>query len=211
MTLVDVLGLPAAYRVFNVLIGAPRARTVFVEQHVRPFAGARLLDAGCGPGSMVPHLEGVDYTGFDANERYVAAARALHPRIRFLCHRVGDDVAAGERFDLVVASGLLHHLDDDDVLRLSRLAASRLEPGGRLITIDPCLVAGQHPMARWLARRDRGAHVRSRDQYLELLQRVFDRVTATIRTDLLRVPYTHLITESAQTPASGRSPQPGSL
>jgi SAM-dependent methyltransferase len=144
---------------------------------------------------MVPYLPGVDYVGVDASAAYIAAARARHPGVRFFCEPVGEHVASGERFDLAVASGVLHHLSDSEALGLLRLAEARLRPGGRLVTLDGCLVADQSPVARWLISLDRGHHVRSRDAHLQLVRQVFPGATATIRHDLLRVPYTHIITE----------------
>ena len=35
-----------------------------------------VLDIGCGTGALFPHLTGVAYVGVDANERYLARARA---------------------------------------------------------------------------------------------------------------------------------------
>jgi SAM-dependent methyltransferase len=191
----DVLALPAAYRGFGLLVGVARVRAIFVADYVRPRRGQRLLDIGCGPGSLVPYLTDVDYVGFDASASYIAAARARHPGARFFCERIGDHVASGERFDLVVAAGVLHHLNDIEALELLRLADARLCPGGRFLALDPCLTAGQHPVARWLVSRDRGRHMRSKDEHLRLVRQVFPDASATLRHDLLRVPYTHLIVE----------------
>jgi hypothetical protein len=89
----------------------------------------------------------------------------------------------------------LHHLADDEALALLRLARAALKPGGRFVTFDGCLVDGQSAFARFLLRRDRGRFVRHRDDYLRLASRVFPNVTASVRHDLLRLPYTHIILE----------------
>jgi 2-polyprenyl-3-methyl-5-hydroxy-6-metoxy-1,4-benzoquinol methylase len=191
----DILAVPAAYRAFDAFIGSRSARTVFVRDYVRPRPGDRVLDIGCGPGSMVPYLADVDYVGFDSSPEYIASARASFPGARFLCERVSDTVLNGESFDVVLASGVLHHLNDAEALELLRLAHARVRAGGRLVTIDPCFVAAQSAAARWLIRRDRGRFVRSSDAQLRLMQSVFRDLRAVVRHDLLRIPYTHFITE----------------
>ena len=198
MTIRRVLGRPAVFRAFNGLIGAARAREIFVREHVRPRAGQRLLDIGCGTGEIVAFLPGVDYVGFDENPEYVHAARARYPETAFSCERIDAHGVALESFDLALAMGVLHHLNDVEALELLRVACASLRPGGRLITLDGCYVDGQSTVSRWLLSSDRGGYVRSRDEYLRLLRAVFPEIKAALRTDLLRVPYTHLVVECAQ-------------
>jgi SAM-dependent methyltransferase len=198
VTIRPVLARPVAFRAFNVLIGAAHARAILVRDHIRPEPGQRVLDIGCGTGAMVPFLPGVEYVGFDENAEYVRDARAHHPRESFSCDRVDAYVTSRERFDIALALGVLHHLNDAGAVELLRLAHASLRSGGRLITLDGCYVAGQNPVSRWLLTRDRGRHVRSEDEYLHLMRGLFADVTATVREDLLRVPYTHLVMECAR-------------
>lgn len=195
MTLRQILGRPLVYRAFGVLIGAARSREIFVGEHVRPEPGQRVLDIGCGTGELVAYLTGVDYDGFDESAEYVSAARARYPGIRFSCERIDARVARPESVDLAVACGVLHHLTDAEAVELLRLAHASLRAGGRLITLDGCYVAGQSAVSRTLLSWDRGRHVRARGEYLRLMGSVFPDVTAVVREDLLRVPYTHLVAE----------------
>ena len=195
----SVLARPAAYRAFGVLIGAPRAREIFTREHLRPKHGQRLLDIGCGTGDMVPCLSGIDYLGFDASPAYVRAARSLYPGMRFECDRIGARVAEPQSFDIVMANGVLHHLDDQEARQLLALAYASLRLGGRLVTLDGCFVAGQGHVASWMLHCDRGQHVRPEEAYLRLARDVFSDVVAKLREDLLRIPYTHLVMECVRT------------
>jgi SAM-dependent methyltransferase len=107
-------------------------------------AGRRVLDAGCGSGSLSAALRdrGAVVTGIDASAEMVALAR----------RRLGDDVAlhvvdlsdrlpfADGAFDDAVASLVLHYLEDwgPTLAEIRRV----LRPGGRLIaSVDHPFVA----------------------------------------------------------------------
>lgn len=97
-----------------------------------------------------------------------------------------------------MAIGVLHHMNDESVTELFELARSVLEPGGRLITIDPALVEGQHPIARLLVSRDRGQHVRDPEHLRRLVIPVFPNAEIETRHDMLRTPYTHAIIQASR-------------
>lgn len=192
-----VLSAPIAYRALGFLTGqGGRAR--FVGEHVRVTAGMRVLDIGCGPGDILEYLpRDVDYLGFDLSEEYIASARKRYGgRAQFFCQSVTvADLRQHPPFDIVIASGVLHHLNDEEAIELFRLAHSALHVGGRVVTLDGCFVPGQSTAARALLKMDRGKHVRTEPGYVGLARAVFEQVRSTIRHDLLRLPYTHIILE----------------
>ena len=192
-----LLAVPAVYRLHGKLVGLGKDRSIYAREHVRARAGDRVLDIGCGPAEILGWMPPVDYVGFDLSPEYVAAAkRRWGDRGRFYCERVSEASLDHHRdFDVVVATGVLHHLDDAEAEKLFRLAEAALVPGGRLVTLDGAWVDGQSRIAKMLLARDRGEHVRSRDAYVELASRVFRKVEPTVREDLLAVPYTLLVME----------------
>ncbi len=155
--------------------------------------GQRVLDIGCGPAAILEHLpRGIDYHGFDDSAAYLASARArFGDRGHFWEARVEHATLAElGRFDRVIAIGVLHHLDDDAAAALITLAASALNPGGMLLTYDPCWASGQGPIARALIARDRGQDVRDAHGYARLARARFDDVRAEVVRGHLRLPYT---------------------
>jgi SAM-dependent methyltransferase len=191
-----ILSHPVVYRTFQRLMGPPTVRRNFVADFIRPVAGMRVLDIGCGPADILDDLPAVEYHGFDISPDYVDHARArFGARGHFTCKLLeAADLAALPRFDVVLALGLLHHLDDRQAGELVRLAAAALGPGGRLVTIDPVLEPGQNPVARFLVRRDRGQNVRDRAGYERLARVSFSPVRAEVRHQAW-IPYTHCMME----------------
>src|SRR5579885_2156455 len=196
----SVLARPWAYQLFFNLIGAPGRSRVLVRDYIRPRPGDRILEIGCGPGTIVPYLPESEYVGFDLSQEYIEQARkqfsAKFPRTKFVCERVSEyTLPQREYFEIVLALGILHHLDDSEALQLFRISHDALKPGGKLVTLDGVWTDDQSRSARYLLARDRGQFVRAEQQYIGLASEVFSKVTPSIRHDLLRIPYTHLILE----------------
>ena len=192
----SLLAIPGLYSFFACIIGGNDARRYFVREHVRPRPNDRVLDIGCGPADILNFLPKVDYTGFDASADYIdAARRKFGARGRFFSSTVSSVSLETKDFDLVIVIGVLHHLDDTKALKLIELAHSALRQGGRLITIDGCYAPRQSVIARFFLDHDRGQHVRDQYGYEGLARKYFGNVTSTVRSDLLNIPYTHVILE----------------
>jgi cyclopropane fatty-acyl-phospholipid synthase-like methyltransferase len=176
-------------------IGGNKLSKIFVNTYVRSKIGDKILDIGCGPGDTLEFLPSVDYIGFDLNEEYIKYARKRFSKQgQFFCKRVSRDAIPGENlFDIVMACGVIHHLADEEAVEMFELGYTLLKPGGRFITHDPVYVPVQSYFARMLFSIDRGKYVRTQAQYQTLAQKYFTDIQVSIRSDLLRVPYTHLI------------------
>ncbi|SRR6266568_3030235 len=134
-----------------------------------------------------------------------ASTRVWPARAKFVCERVSQyTLSHREYFDVVLALGIVHHLDDSEALQLFQIAHSALKRGGKLVTLDGVWTNDQSRPARYLLARDRGQFVRSQEQYVNLASQVFSTIKASIRHDLLRIPYTHIILECIR----GQEPTP---
>ena len=170
-------------------------RALLVRRWIRPRPGDRVVDIGCGPGTMVPYLPDTIYTGVEIERSYIDSANArygdhatfVHAGIDSVCDKIESEA------DIVLAIAVLHHLDDRQARQLFRAARTLLKTGGRLVTFDCVLTSPQHPIARLLIRMDRGRHARTAEGYLALAREFFPCVEFETRNDLLRVPYDHFI------------------
>lgn len=99
--------------------------------------GMRTADLGCGSGvfSEKLHDRGLKCVGLDLSFNLVRVGAKTYPNTHFANGDVETQPFADETFDLVVLSGLVHHLPDP-----SRCAAEVfriLKPGGRFVAFDP--------------------------------------------------------------------------
>jgi SAM-dependent methyltransferase len=205
-----VLNRAGIYSALQNLLLREGNRDRYVREFVRPFAGCRVLDIGCGPGDILGHLpESIGgYIGFDMNPEYIEAARKRWgARGAFRCEKVeAATVRESGAYDIVLATAILHHLGDVEALGLFDIAHRVLRPGGRLVTYDPVRIENQHWFARWMIDHDRGKAVRTRDGYEVLARSRFHEVESALLHDTLRVPYTILIMSC--TKAGDPSPKP---
>jgi cyclopropane fatty-acyl-phospholipid synthase-like methyltransferase len=201
----SILSVPTVYRLWGEVVGGSSSVQTLVREYIRPTSDAKILEIGCGPGNMVPYLPQSGYLGFDLSPEYIDQARKRFPKARFACERVSQfKLAAEQSFDLVLAIGVIHHLDDSEAIQLFEVAHQALKAGGRLVTVDGVFTDDQSGTARWLLSKDRGSYVRTKDAYLSLAKDVFEDVTPVVRHDLLRIPYTHLILQCIRRESSAR-------
>jgi SAM-dependent methyltransferase len=97
--------------------------------------GARVLDAGCGPGRVGGYLASVghDVVGVDVDPVLIAAAEEDHPGPRWL---VGDlaELELPDRFDAVVCAGnVVTFLAPSTRVEVLRRFRTHLADGGRAV------------------------------------------------------------------------------
>jgi len=103
-------------------------------------AGARVLDLGCGNGSLTAGWAHQDWRvfGVDVSESGIEQAAAAYPTISFFCSPIGPELAARygkATFDAVICSEVIEHVYLPRVLVNS--AFELLRPGGLFLVTTP--------------------------------------------------------------------------
>lgn len=141
--------LTALYdRVVAVTMREATWRAAFVRL-VAPRAGERILDIGCGTGTLVVALAqvepGAQITGIDPDDVMLAVARQRATTAGVTIELVGGlaqeaartGALAGRRFDTIVSSLVFHHLDEGTKRAVLETMHGLLERRhGRVIILD---------------------------------------------------------------------------
>jgi SAM-dependent methyltransferase len=112
---------------------------ITTEYKGRPPGSVRVLDVGCGNGSLIAiplARGGFDVTGVDLHQPSIEHAKRLAfamPNARFLEATVTDLVASP--FDVVILSEVLEHVSDPEALLLDSLRL--LKPQGIVVVTVP--------------------------------------------------------------------------
>jgi SAM-dependent methyltransferase len=178
-----ILSHPKVYQTVQRIFGGSDSYYLeLVSSRIMPFQGMKILDIGCGPAQVLGYLPAIEYWGFDISESYIQFARKKFGADgNFFCKKLDlVDLESMPKFDIVYASGLLHHLDDKEARLLMKLCHVALKPGGRVLTIDGVWVDGQNPFAKLFVKLDRGQNVRSEAGYRKIGSNDFDCKTEIV-------------------------------
>ncbi|HET9958940.1 MAG TPA: methyltransferase domain-containing protein [Polyangiaceae bacterium] len=103
-----------------------------VVELLAPRAGERILDLGCGTGTLTQTIAeaGAEVLGIDNSESMIQAARAKYPNLAFEIQS-GEELTYVDRFDAVFSNAALHwmHRAED----VARGVYRALRPGGRFV------------------------------------------------------------------------------
>jgi len=136
-----------------------------VAVEIIPFGHAKVIeiaDLGAGSGLFAQHVQAkypkANFTLVDASGEMLNIARERFAKqdasFSFIEQRL-EDFEDSERFDLVISSLAIHHLEDSDKQSLFRRIYAALRPQGTFINVDQ--IRGEPPFHKlywdtWLAK-----------------------------------------------------------
>jgi SAM-dependent methyltransferase len=159
----------------------------------------KVLDIGCGTGNFFRgkymELSQHHYVGIDPSENYIKSAQSSFPNAVFYQGLVDEVELDSKCFGLVVLSGVLHHLSDDEATQVISYARDKVIDGGYVVSVDPVVFDGQNWIAKKVALADRGQHVRTPEQLSSIYKNSFQvsETLISIKHGYLRLPYNHVV------------------
>lgn len=114
---------------------------MFRHLHATGLAGKRVLEFGCGDGSISTLLAQFQagVTALDISPELLDVARrrarldGVERRVEFVVQDIARDPLEAERFDILVCHAALHHVDSALVPQL----IGALKPGGLAVIVEP--------------------------------------------------------------------------
>ena len=194
----SILSLPWVYRLFTHIVGIEANRQWFIDDVLCLRDGQKLVDVGCGPADILDRLPGVEYVGLDISDVYIQAAKAKFKTrggAKFLSGSVEDWTRNPLTYeaDVVLANGVLHHIDDDEAKKILEFAYRALKDNGRFIFYEPCYLIWQSGISAYFMSRDRGQNIRTEQEWKELASSIFPVVSTNIVTGVNRLGYVCMV------------------
>lgn len=162
-----------AYRIWQAPFAEKKLAPLYAHNDVA--RARRVLDVGCGPGTNTAHFAHAEYLGIDFNPAYIESARRRHGREFVVADVTEYEVAPDQRFDLILANSLFHHIDTPSTRRILAHLATLLSDDGHIHLFD-LVLPERSSISRFLARADRGDYPRPLHEWRELFTDSFEPV-----------------------------------
>lgn len=133
----------------------------------------RVLDLGCGIGTMAPLFHPSKYIGIDIDADAIEYAKKCHRQYKF---GIADatNFNLHKKFDTVLMVGVLHHLSDSNVASTLKCVSGHIRGDGNLVIIEAIPPIHKWNLFGYLLRAlDKGRFIRSTTQYKRLIERHF--------------------------------------
>ena len=187
------------YELFQFSVVRRGTSEILRNQVLKPFGVKKVLDFGCGIGYHSKEFVDSEYLGIEPLSDCVNKAHRIfkNSKNNFI---VGDHESLKSipdlSYDLVIALGVLHHINNSILDEFIKESHRILRVGGRLTTFDPVYHKDQSRISKWVVSRDRGNWVRTADGYLNPIQKMYRQEPRNkIFTNLLKIPYDHIAIE----------------
>lgn len=201
-----ILEVPFIYKSFQNLTRTRKHNKKYIEEVLKIKESDKILDIGCGPAYILNFfpknlLSKIEYWGFDSNLKYIDEAKKSFEDAHFVCKDLKDkdtliSLEKNSYFDVVLATGVLHHLNDDEAINLFNIALEALKPGGRLITLDNYKNETDNPLMKLWTSLDRGQFSRTEQEYVKVADKVFSNVKHSVsRGELTNIPQSLIVME----------------
>jgi SAM-dependent methyltransferase len=124
----------------NTIGGTPCKQALAVEHYQ---GQKRILEIGCSVGNVSSAFcafPDIEFTGIDIDPHAISLAKRRFrdfPNFSFSLLSLEELSRQGKKFDYVLFAAMLHHVSDEDGLRLLRDAVKCTAPGGRLVIFEP--------------------------------------------------------------------------
>lgn len=193
----QLLSIPWIYSFFQYINGANNMRKTLTKSYIKSDSFLRILDIGCGTCDILEYLEFAEYTGIDFSNKYIKKNKKRFSKkknVKFLSMDLNDFLAINsEKFDIILLLGVMHHLNDSELNQCLSNIQKALSPDGRIVTLDGVYEDNLTWFEKLLLRGDRGAYIRTKEEWVQIFTSIFRDYTFSITKNLYYLPYNVII------------------
>jgi ubiquinone/menaquinone biosynthesis C-methylase UbiE len=188
------MNMPVPYRIFQNIVATKKGKKILFDLiHSSP--ANSILDFGCGTGHLGKEFINSEYLGIEPLRSCVEIALKNKSDIKH-SFVVGDEKSLQAlpdgKFDLILAIGVLHHIDDSVAKIFIKESCRLLKNGGKMVTLDPHFFIGQSSVSKFVINQDRGKNIRTKEKINQLLEEHYSNIVVREYSGLIRIPYDHV-------------------
>jgi ubiquinone/menaquinone biosynthesis C-methylase UbiE len=168
---------PRLWLLMQNMIGGVACKQALATRHYH--GQRRVLEIGCSAGnisSIFCQFPDIEFTGIDIDPGAIDLAKRRFrkcPNFNFSVTSVEELSRQGKEFDYVLFAAMLHHVSDEDGLRLLSDAVKCTARGGQLVICEPeALKASDGWFLHFFySKFEQGNFLRFREDLIELVER----------------------------------------
>lgn len=153
--------------------------------------GKKILELGCGTGTLSKELNCHTYVGVDLNPNFIEFAKTKFPQYSFKVLDIVTQRLPKEKFDYIVIMNVLHHLKDKEVNQLFK-KIKKLTKARKMIIIEGKPVGLLAPV---LKKLDDGNNFRD-FRHLEKIISAYFKIKRTNQISSGNGIYKYLVSQS---------------
>ena len=155
-----------------------------------------ILDIGCGLGDQSKKFKNCQYIGVDISKVYIDHAKKNFSNYGEFYLLSADNIQnlPNKSFDFVILKGVIHHLNDKQMMNLILFFQERLSTNGKIISLDPVFTEKQNKLSKYFVSKDRGENIRLSHDY----EAFFNKNFQVKRSEVIKQffpPYQRLLME----------------
>jgi ubiquinone/menaquinone biosynthesis C-methylase UbiE len=168
---------PRLWLLMQNAIGGKAGKQALATKHYK--GQTRVLEIGCSVGnisSVFCEFKDIEFTGIDIDPNAIELAKHRfrdHANFQFSVTSLEELATQGKKFDYVLFAAMLHHVSDEDGLRLLRDAVKCTASGGQLVICEPEALRKTDGwfLHFFYANFEQGGFLRFREDLVRLVER----------------------------------------
>lgn len=149
------------------------------------FNNKKVLDFGCGTGSICYMFTPENYLGIDCDHKRIAYANRLYPGYSFSALQGDYLPVLDNSIDYMLIISVLHHISSDELSNYLQEFHRVLKYRGEILIIEPCFFKNSQFNNYFMSLFDKGSYIRCENEYLDIFNKNYYKTTVLKRSSQL--------------------------